>query len=55
MGICINKQNLELATVENSINFSLQGIKCNAKVIDVHDGDTITLAFIFGKQICYKS
>lgn len=56
MGNCCAQVNmLESATLKNTVEFTLQGRSCEAKVIDVHDGDTITLAFVFGNQICRKS
>lgn len=61
MGNCCTQENilptpsLDLATLENTAEFTLQGHKCDAKVVDVHDGDTITLAFVFGGKIFHKS
>lgn len=37
--------NLEKYTKENTPKFSLAGLTVDAKVIDVYDGDTITVAF----------
>jgi endonuclease YncB( thermonuclease family) len=47
--------NLTLATLENTPELTLVSHKCEAKVVDVHDGDTITLAFILGGTIYHKS
>jgi len=60
MGNCCSEQNmvvpnLALATLENTPELTLVGHKCEAKVVDVHDGDTITLAFILNGTIYHKS
>lgn len=56
MGNCCSEQNnLALATLENTPELTLTGLKCDVKVIDVHDGDTITIAFFFGGRIFRKS
>jgi len=52
---CSNQILLSEATLDNSIELTLQGVHCEGKVLEVHDGDTLTLAFIFGQQLCYKS
>lgn len=46
---------LASATLENTPELTLVGHKCEAKVVDVHDGDTITLAFILNGTIYHKS
>ena len=40
--------------MENSPEFTLAGQQCEAKVIDVYDGDTVTLAFVFAGHIFRK-
>jgi endonuclease YncB( thermonuclease family) len=40
---------------ENIKDFSLNGIKCNAKVVDIYDGDTFRLVFYLeGKLVKFK-
>ena len=53
MGICCSKKSLENTTIDVP-EFSLSGYKCYCKVLDVYDGDTITLGFIFSKNIYKK-
>jgi len=48
------EKSLELASLENTPEFCLNGMKCNCKVLDIYDGDTITLAFIFHNNIYKK-
>jgi endonuclease YncB( thermonuclease family) len=59
MGNCFSETNitpiLASATLENTPELTLVGHKCEAKVVDVHDGDTITLAFILNSTIYHKS
>jgi endonuclease YncB( thermonuclease family) len=59
MGNCCSQTNivpnLALATLENTTELTLVGQSMDVKVVDVHDGDTITLAFVLGSQIYHKS
>ncbi len=55
MGSCfssyfINKKLLQSST-QNAPLFSLDGLKMKAKVIDIYDGDTITIAIHINNQI----
>lgn len=45
-----NKKLLQSST-QNTPIFSLDGLKLKAKVIDIYDGDTITLAFYINNEI----
>ena len=54
MGNCTTVSNLSDATMDNSPEFTLAGQQCKAKVIDVYDGDTLTLAFVFTGRIFQK-
>lgn len=45
---------LQKANLENTPKFTMAGIKTRAKVIDVYDGDTITIAFPFAGGIFQK-
>ncbi len=45
---------LESATINNIPKFSLAGIKTRAKIIDVYDGDTVTIAFCFNNSVYQK-
>lgn len=48
MGCCVSR-GIEDCTLENSEEFSLKGKKLKAKVLEVYDGDTITIGFELGK------
>jgi micrococcal nuclease len=64
MGLCVtknddnkvddNKIDLFSATMENTPEFTLKGHSCNGKIVEVYDGDTITVAFDFGGAIYRK-
>jgi|688.fasta_scaffold965060_2 endonuclease YncB( thermonuclease family) len=57
MGCLFSKKsaiNLQDASIDNSSEFGLTGVCCQTKVVDVYDGDTLTLAFIFRDQIYHK-
>lgn len=54
MGSCCTKDVLENATMENTEAFSLNGVKCFTKIIEVYDGDTVTLAFPFAGGVYKK-
>jgi len=45
---------LSSATLENTLEFGLSGQTIRAKVIDVYDGDTLTLAFVFNGSLYHK-
>lgn len=45
---------LNSATLENTLEFGLSGLTLRAKVVDVYDGDTITLAFVFNGAMYHK-
>lgn len=47
-------EQLKAATLENTPDFGMKGKTIRAKVIDVYDGDTITLAFVFHGQTFQK-
>lgn len=55
MGICVSKKSLSLtsSTFNNTPEFSLNGKTFTAKVIDIYDGDTITVAIVVFDSI-YK-
>lgn len=50
--------NLEDATWDNTPPFTLEGTSCEARVLDVYDGDTLTLAIPFSgggdSRKCYR-
>jgi len=54
MGCGLFKNTLEKCTLENTEEFTLAGKTLNVKVIDVYDGDTITIAFPFSKRFYKK-
>jgi len=55
MGSCICKSNnLDQATLDNTKDFTMLGRQCKVKVIDVYDGDTVTVAFPFQNEIYHK-
>jgi len=57
MGSCCTAfmyDDLDRATLENTVQFSMMGHSGLVKVIDVYDGDTVTIAFRFGNQICQQ-
>jgi micrococcal nuclease len=63
MGNCIKIYNtdegngkviLENVTMENTLPFTLKGLKGRSKVLEVYDGDTITIAFSFYGSFFYK-
>ncbi len=55
MGSCLsnyfNNQKLIKASFENTPLFSLSGLKTKAKVIDIYDGDTLTIAIVLNNEI----
>ena len=53
MGNCILIQKLEKCTMDNTEKFVLNGQSMYGKVIDVYDGDTVTLAFSY-KNILWQ-
>lgn len=53
MGNCLGGA-LENCNMENTENFSLRGKSMKVKVLDVYDGDTITLAFKFERSFYKK-
>lgn len=55
MGSCLSRNKLEDCTMENTQEFSMKGRKIKAKVIDVYDGDTVTIAFKFDSVFYRKS
>ena len=36
----------------NTPQFSLKGLSVTARVVDVHDGDTVTVVFVFNGKLC---
>tara|TARA_B100000780_G_scaffold276552_1_gene245350 strand:- start:5342 stop:5767 length:426 start_codon:yes stop_codon:yes gene_type:complete len=55
MGNCIIKKKLRKTTNDNTQLFSFDGYRTLCKVVDVYDGDTITVTFIYrGKIIKLK-
>jgi endonuclease YncB( thermonuclease family) len=57
MGNCCcidNEKDLRNCTIENTPEFTLKGLNIKAKVVEVYDGDTITLAFKFDKSYYRK-
>ena len=55
MGNCITKIKLRKTTNETTKLFNFDGYRTICKVVDVYDGDTITVTFVFrGKVIKYK-
>ena len=57
MGSCISlcrDTELQKATLQTAQEFGVCGYKAEAKVVDVYDGDTLTLAFRFCGKIFKK-
>lgn len=55
MGNCITNYKLSKTTNENTELFTFDGYKTDCKVVDVYDGDTITVTFSYRcKIIKYK-
>jgi len=55
MGNCCSGQNSPLNMITLDVpEFSLSGYKCESKVIEVYDGDTVTLGFFFSGNIFKK-
>lgn len=54
MGSCLTRNKLEDCTMENTEEFSMKGRRIKAKVIEVYDGDTVTLAFKFDSSFYRK-
>jgi endonuclease YncB( thermonuclease family) len=53
MGSCLTSNYIvKNATLENTVSFSMIGKTCNVKIIDVYDGDTVTIAFLFQGVLC---
>lgn len=51
--ICLDKK-VDDCTLENTQEFSLRGRKMKAKVLEIYDGDTITIAFKFDSSFYKK-
>jgi micrococcal nuclease len=57
---CINskieedKHSLENMNINNTNKFTLEGTSCYVRVVDVYDGDTITIVFRFGNKFYNK-
>lgn len=47
MGSCLQKSRLYCSSIENTKDFSILNYKGYCKVLDVYDGDTITISFPF--------
>lgn len=47
-------QLLSAATLVNTPEFGLRGLRMRAKVLNVYDGDTITLGFVFRGEVFRK-
>jgi micrococcal nuclease len=45
---------LSIATIHSAKEFGLANKRIRAKVVDVYDGDTITLAFVFERTVYKK-
>lgn len=54
MGSCLQKIKLNFSTIENTKDFSLLNYKGKCKVLEVYDGDTITISFPFYGDIYKK-
>jgi endonuclease YncB( thermonuclease family) len=54
MGNCLFNTKLNKCNLENTKDFTLKGTTKKCKVIDVYDGDTVTLAFSFSGNFYKK-